>query len=163
MAVDNSPLRVIFVGPLADGSRLAARLRDVCARRGHAPEICVRARLTKRQERRLYEILGPTALITFGADGQSVYDYVAQRHPWVRLLRLLAPGEPEGEFCFSDKRQTIPWPETEHDMEVIASWLGFRAREGGGEASVSRARQLHGYTKMLPQRSIKTIHPRGYT
>ena len=149
MAVDNSPFRVIFVGPLADGSRLAARLRDVCARRGHAPEICVRARLTKRQERRLYEILGPTAMIIFGGEGQVVYDYMTQRHPWVRLLRLLAPGEPEGEFGFSYKRQTVPWPGTEHDVEVIASWLGFHPRECGGKASASRARQLHENMKSL--------------
>ena len=150
MAADNSPFRVIFVGSLADGSRLAARLRTVCAARGCAPEeIYVRARLTKWQERRLYEVLGSTVLITFGAEGQAVYDYMTQRHPWVRLLRLRVPGEPEGEFCFSYKRQTVPWPETEHDVEVIASWLGFRARECSGKASASRARQLHENMKSL--------------
>lgn len=73
----------------------------------------------------MYEVLSPTAMIVFGDEGQSVYDYMTQRHPWVRLLRLRAPGEPAGEFCFSYKRQTFTWPESEHDMEIIASWLGI--------------------------------------
>lgn len=123
----NAPFRIILVGPLADGSRLAARLRAVCTARGYVPKIHVRARLTKWQERQLYEVLGSTAMIVFGDEGQSVYDYMTQRHPWVRLLRLRSPGEPEGEFCFSYKRQTFTWPESEHDMDIITSWLGIIA------------------------------------
>ncbi len=122
----NPPVsRIFLIGPVADGRKLAGRLYPLCRESRWIPAFFSDKSLTQEVEKRFYEPLTRTGVITFGMDSAEIYEMLCGHGKWLKVLRLLEPGAAIPIPVFSYEEQIFPWPEKSEDFQNIVSWMGI--------------------------------------
>ena len=117
--------RIFLFGPVRDGRKLAGQLYPFCRESRWIPAFFAEESLTQKVEKRFYEPLTRTGVITFGSDSAQVYERLRGRGKWLKILRLLEPGAVPPKPFFSYEEQIFPWPEGAEAYQQIISWMGI--------------------------------------
>lgn len=116
--------RIFFVGPKQDALRHARALYAVCKAWRQIPAFYENRTLGGVKRRLLCPNIR-SAIVTFGPGSSETYVQTCQGSPPLKVLRLLEPSDPPPAFAFSYHNQIFPFPKTEKDYSIIASWMGL--------------------------------------
>ena len=122
---DRPVQRIYIISRKDDGLNMARLLYTICRERHRVPAFFVSEQFDETLQRQFNDPLVPSVLITFGSGSEKVYETWQQRHPLLKVLRVLDQTAPRPKPFISDQMQILPWPEMIRDFEYILNWVGL--------------------------------------